>query len=80
MKLITALEIGEDCGLMTVGEAIRNVGIHATSIFIWDKINSEMEELWDDYNNKLETRGFNLDSPVLEAIKVLREIEEVSGE
>lgn len=76
MKLLTALEIGEDCGLMTVGEAIRNVNIHATSIFIWDKINSEMEELLDDYSNKLETRGFGMDSSILEAIEILREIEE----
>lgn len=76
MKLLAALEIGEDCGLMTVGEAIRNVGIHATSIFIWDKINSEMEELWNDYENKLKPLGFRRSSSILEAIEALRKIEE----
>lgn len=76
MKLIEALELGEECGLMTVGEALLNIDLHASSIFRYDEIRSGIESLWVEYYTRLKTRGFNLDSPVLEAIKVLRENEE----
>ena len=46
MKLLDALELGFDCGCDTVDSAIMNVEIHDISLFIYDKINSELGELY----------------------------------
>jgi hypothetical protein len=43
MKIQEALEIGNNCGLETVGEAIFNIKIHAISLF--DDSNKELNEL-----------------------------------
>ena len=51
MKFIEALEMGVACGLNTVTEAVRNVEIHSTNLFIYEKISSEFKELyltWDE--------------------------------
>lgn len=45
MKLKTALEIGVDCGLETVGESLYNIQIHSPSLFTYDEINKELNEL-----------------------------------
>lgn len=45
MKLKTCLEIAEDCGLETVGEALFNIELHATSLFPYSEINKELAEL-----------------------------------
>lgn len=48
MKLKAACEIAEACGLETVGEAIRNIEIHAISLFTYDELDKEMNELYDE--------------------------------
>lgn len=50
MKIQKALEIGKDCGLKTVGEAILNIRIHATNIFSIYDMERELAELEDTWN------------------------------
>ena len=45
MKFKDALEIAKDCGLETVGEAIMNISMHAMSIFAYDSMQAEYDEL-----------------------------------
>lgn len=45
MKLKTALEIGVNCGLETVGESLYNIQIHSPSLFTYVEINKELNEL-----------------------------------
>lgn len=49
MKLKEACELAEACGLSTVGEAINNVTIHATSLFPYNMIDREIAELTADF-------------------------------
>ena len=49
MKIQEALEIAEDCGLETVGEAIYNIQIHAPSLFSYSDIDKELKELVDTW-------------------------------
>tara|TARA_Y100000310_G_scaffold278398_1_gene296827 strand:+ start:308 stop:526 length:219 start_codon:yes stop_codon:yes gene_type:complete len=52
MKFKEALEMGMDCGLSTVQEAVRNIEIHSVNFFIYEKIRAELKELyetWDDH-------------------------------
>lgn len=51
MKLKRAIKIGKDCGLETIGEAICNIELHASSIFDFDNILEEIEELHNDFKN-----------------------------
>ena len=55
MKLKSALEIGQDCGLDTVEEAIFNIQLHAMSIFNYGEEKQEWNELIQDYKDS----GFN---------------------
>jgi len=57
MKLQTALEIGKNCELSTVGEAIYNIRIHAMNIFTYGEEQKEYDELCKEYKNS----GFVLD-------------------
>lgn len=50
MKLKTALELGQECGLTTVGDAVYNIRLHAMNIFEYSKINEEYKELIDECN------------------------------
>ena len=51
MKLKRAIKIGKDCGLETIGEAICNIELHASSMFDFDNIQEEIEELHNDFKN-----------------------------
>ena len=51
MKVIDACLIGEDCGLTTIEEAIRNIQIHAVSLFTFDDLEAELIELEEDSEN-----------------------------
>lgn len=42
------LEIGKDCGLGTPYECIRNISMHCTQIFPYERINAELNELAED--------------------------------
>ena len=49
MKLKDALEIGHDCGLSTVREAIDNIEIHGLSLFPYDEMAKELGELYKEW-------------------------------
>lgn len=49
MKFKEALEMGVDCGLSTVQEAIRNIEIHSRNFFINEKIRPELKELYETW-------------------------------
>ena len=48
MTLKKACEIGKNTGCITVGEAILNIEIHATSLFSWSDMAAELKELVDE--------------------------------
>lgn len=48
MKLKEALELGKECDLDTVYECVNNVKLHSTSLFIYDEIDDEIGELYDE--------------------------------
>lgn len=49
MRLNTAIRIAKDCGLTTIEEAIMNVKMHASSMFSYDEVGKEIEELENDF-------------------------------
>ncbi len=49
MKFKEALEIGKDCGLDTVSEAILNIRMRAINIFDYGEEQSEYNELIEDF-------------------------------
>lgn len=51
MKLKEACELAECCGLETIKEAVLNVEIHATSLFSYDEIDRELDELYKELEN-----------------------------
>ena len=65
MKLIEALQIAESCGLSTVGEAVKNIEIHAMSLFIYEDLPLELAQL------EFEARGFDENTTISEAMKQL---------
>ena len=48
MKANECLQIGIDCGLTTVEEAVVNVEIHCMSLFVYDRVTDEINELISD--------------------------------
>lgn len=70
MKLAEAIDIGKECGLETIEESILNIELHSVSLFLYDKIREELNELYqelkeqypDIYNKlfkKVENNGIN---------------------
>jgi hypothetical protein len=51
MKIKEACEIAVDCGLTTIGEAILNIELHAISLFSYDELSKELNELYEDAKN-----------------------------
>lgn len=51
MKLKQCIDIAENCGLNTLGDAVLNVDIHAMSIFDYRKLSGELMELYREYND-----------------------------
>lgn len=49
MKLKDAIDIGKGCGLDTVEECVENIEIHAISLFSYDVITKELNELKNEY-------------------------------
>ena len=45
MKLISAIQLGKECGLQTVEECVLNVEHQSLSLFIYDKLGDELVEL-----------------------------------
>ena len=65
MKLIEALNIAKACGLNTVGEAVMNIRLHAVSLFPFEDLPSEFEQL------ESEVKSFDKDTLISEAMKQL---------
>lgn len=63
MKLKEALEIGIDCGLKTVRECVRNIDIHALSLFSYSEINKELNELYTEAEELVSKTNFTIDDP-----------------
>lgn len=64
MKLKQALEIGLDCGLETIGEAILNINNHSGNLFSYENINKEIDELISDTNNLFSKTNYNNESKI----------------
>ncbi|MBO5318999.1 MAG: hypothetical protein J6B01_04830 [Ruminococcus sp.] len=76
MKLDKALELGEECGLGTVREAIFNVETHAPSLFAVNEIDDEIIELlteWQDLKLSDAEFPYNNDSSIREVLEWIRE-------
>lgn len=67
MKLKTACGIALDCGLNTIGEAIMNIDIHATSVFSYSEMNKELAELYED------AKGIDLEAKIKQVFPDLKE-------
>jgi hypothetical protein len=65
MRLIEALNIAKACGLNTVGEAVMNISLHAVSLFPFEDLPSEFEQL------ESEAKSFDKDTLISEAMKQL---------
>lgn len=52
MTLFEACELGYECGLNTLEEAYNNVTFHAMSLFSYDKIDAELQELDEAYSKE----------------------------
>lgn len=61
MKFKECLEIGIDCGLETARECIRNIYIHAGSLFLYSEINKELDELFTEADELLSKTNFTTD-------------------
>lgn len=45
MKIFEAIELANDCGLETLGEAVYNIEIHANQLFSYSDLWEELTEL-----------------------------------
>ena len=71
MRLFTCLDIANACGLETVDEAIYNVELHAMSIFVYDKIDEEISEIYQE----VQFRKINSEMTINEALNIINEQE-----
>jgi hypothetical protein len=69
MKFKTALEIAQDCGLETVGEALYNIKLHAANVFDYNEIQTEYDELCDDYKELSKKYGFSLETKIDDIVR-----------
>lgn len=49
MKFKEALVMGIACGMTTVDEAIKNIEIHSHNFFVYEKISTELKELYETW-------------------------------
>tara|TARA_R110002020_G_scaffold160415_6_gene344832 strand:- start:399 stop:617 length:219 start_codon:yes stop_codon:yes gene_type:complete len=49
MKFKEALVMGIACGMTTVDEAIKNIEIHSNNFFVYEKISTELKELYETW-------------------------------
>lgn len=64
MTLKMCLEIGRNCGLETMGEALYNIDLHAMNIFDYSKIVIELEHLKLQVDDLYSKTNFTKDSLV----------------
>ena len=71
MKVKMALDIGRDCGLTTVGEAIFNIEIHSMSLFDYGSTASELNELHNDWSSLKDKHNYTEESNIEEVLNNL---------
>lgn len=71
MKLKEALEIGKNCELTTIGEAIFNIRIHVGNLFVYGEEAREFKELCDDYKVYSDKYNWDLDTEILAALEAI---------
>ena len=69
MKLREACNIGLDGGAETIGEAVMNIQIHAMSLFPYDEMVKEINEL------VLECTNYDSSSKILDVFPELEDLE-----
>lgn len=80
MLVREALEIGLECGLETVGEAVLNIQIHAASLFGYSDIPNEVGELLKDEKALYSETSFTNESaiPIVIAHLVGQDVDEMN--
>ena len=68
MKLKSALEIGMDCDLETVGEALFNISIHRPNLFSYEEMDEEIKQLFREYM----ASGFKDETLIKEALNQMQ--------
>lgn len=68
MHLLTALDIGKECALATVGESIYNIDLRAGQIFTYSEIGKELKQLYSEWNTIKLNSEFTSDSSLIEVI------------
>lgn len=71
MTLKNCLEIGIDCGLQIISEAILNIEIHAISIFPYSELNAELTQLYREKEELLSQSKFSEDSKIEKVLEWL---------
>lgn len=74
MKLIDALELGKDCGLATVGEAVLNIDFHSSNLFSYSEIEEELSELYNEAHSYVTFVG-KISDFIPEAINTIKKLE-----
>lgn len=72
MTLQTCLDIGVDCGLDTIGEALFNIELHAICIFDYSTLNEELNQLKEEANKVYIRANFSDESSIQEVIDWLK--------
>lgn len=75
MTLKNCLEIGVDCGLRTVGEAIYNIDLHAGNLFEYSKLNQEVLQVYREATDLFHKTNFTKESLTTEVLKWIDEME-----
>ncbi len=75
MHLLTALDIGKECGLTTVGESIYNIDLRAGQIFTYSEINKELKQLYSEWNIIKLNSEFTFDSSLIEVMDWIKNID-----
>lgn len=73
MNLKMALEIGKDCELETVGEAIYNIKSHVLQLFSPYDINKELAQLESEWDSVKNNTKFTDDSSTVEVLDWIKE-------
>jgi hypothetical protein len=71
MKLKQALEIGKGCELTTIGEAIYNIRLHVSNLFVYGEEAREFKELCDDYKVYSDKYNWDLDTEISVALETI---------
>ncbi len=69
MKLEDALSVGKECGCSTVEQTLFLINHNALSIFNYDEMVEELQEMYDDWKSVKNQYGFTNNTSVEEVIE-----------